>query len=191
MLNFATILHKNKYDDIIVYCFMKLSKFLLYPIAAILFACVSLACSDDEKKEPVGSEYAGTYMGSEIVTGEWQGQQVLNATVDGEVCITKGKGNTLDITVPAIKGLVIEQMHFTINMASFTIKGAVVDNDGRLVADNYEVEGVVCDLGRGEGTYATTGSLSATYSDHLHLDYTFRLGTMPFPLAASYIGSRK
>lgn len=160
---------------------------------------------DDDVKEatcPYDS-FIGQYVGHEQITGEWNGAQVLNAPIENALFKVSAdkKTDKLSVVVPEIKNLVIEQMHFTINMPSFTIEGlepyyTESSATSAIFGCDYSVEAVECDLGRGMDKYSCTGHAviriaAVDQVGGMELEYTFRLGNMPFELKASVFGVKQ
>ncbi len=167
-------------------------------IVTILGATLAVATScDDDSTESASTPYVGSYSGEQNLLIESGGQELLNEDMDGVVAIVTNSDGTCNITVPAIEDLAISIIGANINMESFTIpfvSVAAADDAYSFQLDSYEVENVSCDLGRGSGAqnYTTTGTLSGLYDNgSLTLNYTFKLGNMPFPITATYSGNQQ
>ncbi|MBQ0057532.1 MAG: hypothetical protein KBT20_07740 [Bacteroidales bacterium] len=182
--------------------FFKVS--VILALCTTAFVLTSCDKDDDSKTEvcPYNS-LEGQYVGHEQILGEWNGTQVLDAPIENAqfLILADEKKNTLSVVVPEIKDLVIEQKNFTINMPSFTIEGLETyyseDSWMSIVFGcDYEIAEVECDLGRGTGKYPCSGHAAIRVKDFnpqsgVELEYTFKLGSMPFSLKADVFGVKK
>lgn len=183
------------------------SFFKVFAVFALLTAAFALtSCEKEDDSKPHTCPYdslQGMYVGHEQITGEWNGNQVLDAPIENAefLILTDEKSNTISVVVPEIKDLVIEQMRFTINMPSFNIEGlepyyTEYSAQSAIFGCDYEIAEVECDLGHGMEKYPCSGHAvvriaAVDQQGGVELEYTFKLGSMPFSLKADVFGVKK
>ena len=161
-------------------------------VLAVATSLAFVACDKDEEKAP---EYAATYAGDLVLSGEWNGKKMFEGTVQGELSINEESEKTVSVTFPDIVDL--NAGRSTYSVKPFTVSGVEVkkaETGYTFSLENYEVEEVLCDQGNGKGfgSFNSTVNLEGTYNNgQVTVHYTFTLGAMPFPLTGDFTGNKK
>ena len=179
---------------------MKQTKQLLYSLMAFAVATVSLASCSRDKDEPQQPSLTNEYV------GEFSGELTLNIAgqydyvTDIRILISAGENETLSVTFPECT--LSNTLMGDITMGSLTIenvnydysKGSYYLNYGDLGLSQYfkaERNGTVTmdseyPLNPPSDILITIGE-----DGEIRVVNSFRIGSMPMPITATFIGQRK
>lgn len=173
---------------------MKFFDSIKFYVAAFIVAGFTFAACGDDEDDPKSGLTDTYYEGTAIVTGSMRGQEMMRDTITASIGIAIAKDGSVILRTTPINNLEIPQMKMLINMDSFQIEGLNVSQSGDstfLTCEEYLIPEVYCSYRENEApsAYETTGTVSGVICQkRLELNYSFKLGKMPFPIEISFKG---
>ena len=178
---------------------MKHSKHLLYSLMALAMATISLTSCSNDKDEPKEPSLTDEYV------GEFSGQLTLNIAgqydydTDIRIIISEGENETLSITFPEYE--LSNTLMGDITMGSITFENLTYDpSKGGFYLDYGEADITQYFKAERNGTVTMESEyplnapsdilISKNEDGRLTVVNSFRIGAMPMPITATFIGHK-
>ena len=178
---------------------MKQSKHLLYSLMALVMATISLTSCSQDKDEPKQPSFTDEYV------GEFSGKLTLNIAgqydygTDIRIIISEGEDETLSITFPEYE--LSNTLMGDITMGSLTLENLTYDSSKGGFYLDYGEAGISQYFKADRNGTVTMDSdyqlnapsdilVTKGEDGKIKIVNSFRIGAMPMPITATFIGQK-